>query len=370
MGGLERVVLDLIREGRARCQRVSVLCVERPGALAAAAEAFGARVYCAGKTPGIRPNAVPRLADLLRRLRPDVVHSHQLGALLYAGSAARRARVPLVLHTEHGKHFARWRMRVIGRMAGRYARRFFCVSADILREVRSRQIVPPAKLAHVANGIDTTRFATPADIDSGRRAAGLPPGAFVVGTVGRLAAIKRQDVLIRGFARLAARHASAHLLIVGDGPKREDLQLLAAGLGVAGKVTFAGYVDGPEQLLGLIDAFALSSDSEGMPLAVLEAWAAGKPVVASRVGGLPELVADGRTGFLFSAGDDLELAERLGRLADNPSLARTLGDAGRALVGERYDARVMADAYERHYRRLLPDLRCLASCGADGRHVP
>jgi glycosyltransferase involved in cell wall biosynthesis len=159
-------------------------------------------------------------------------------------------------------------------------------------------------------------------------------------------------------------------LIVGDGSKREDLQLLAAGLGVAGRVTFTGHADRPERFLGLMDVFALTSDSEGMPLAVLEAWAAGKPVVASRVGGLPELVAEGHTGLLFPAGDDLELAERLGRLADNPSLARALGDAGRVLVRERFDVRVMADAYERHYQALLPGHRDLAPCGTDRRDEP
>src|SRR5262249_55707283 len=181
--------------------------------------------------------------------------------------------------------------------------RYFCVSADIAREVRAHGIVPPGKVALIPNGIDTDRFA---------RAEPAGPGDGldfrrsdrVIGTVGRLTEIKRQDVLIRAFARVAARHPESRVLLVGDGPLRAVLEALAAPLGVGDRVTFAGYRDRPERFLRLMDVFALTSRSEGMPLAILEAWAAGLPVVASRVGGIPEVVADGRTGLLFPAGDD------------------------------------------------------------------
>jgi glycosyltransferase involved in cell wall biosynthesis len=173
----------------------------------------------------------------------------------------------------------------------------------------------------------------------------------VIGTVGRLAALKRQDVLLRGFARL--RHPTARLLIVGDGPAREELVGLAAGLGVTDRVVFAGYRERPERALAAMDVFALTSDSEGMPLAILEAWAAGKPVVATRVGGVPELIADGRTGLLFPAGNDVALAQHLDRLLTDPSQATRLGAAGRETVRDRYDTRVMAGTYLGHYRDLL-----------------
>jgi sugar transferase (PEP-CTERM/EpsH1 system associated) len=352
VGGLERVVLDLVREAHLGGHRVSVLCVERPGALAEAAAELGARVVSAGKPPGFRPGIVPRVADLLRELRPDVIHAHQLGALLYTGPAARRAGVRAVVHTEHGKHYADcWRLRLLGRFAARYARRVFAVSDDIRRELRDCGIAPPARLVHVPNGVDADRFDPAVDPAALRREFGLPTGVPVIGTVGRLARLKRQDVLLKGFARL--RHPTARLLIVGDGPAREGLVNLAARLGITDRVVFAGYRERPERALGAMDVFTLTSDSEGMPLAVLEAWAAGKPVVASRVGGVPELVADGRTGLLFPAGDEAALASHLDRLLADPPLAAAMGEDGRALVRERYDTRVMADAYVRHYRALL-----------------
>ena len=241
-----------------------------------------------------------------------MVHTHQIGALLYAGPAARRARVPVVVHTEHGKHYAaRWRKRIVGRMAARYAHRYFCVSDDIRREVCDFRIVPSTKAEVVHNGIDLAPFEGLPDVVTARRDLGLPADAFIVGTVGRLAAVKRQDVLLRGFARLVANRPSSHLLIVGEGANRAGLESLAAALGISSKVTFAGYASRPERFLAAMDVFALTSDSEGMPLSILEAWAAGKPVVASRVGGVPELIEDGRNGLLVPAGDDVALADRL-----------------------------------------------------------
>jgi sugar transferase (PEP-CTERM/EpsH1 system associated) len=361
VGGLERVVLDLVRDGRTRGQRVSVLCIERPGTLAPAAAELGARVVCAGKPRGFRPDHIAELATLLRRVRPDVLHTHQIGALFYAGPAARRAGIPVVVHTEHGKQYAsNWRRRLVGRLAGRYARRYFCVSADVAREVRDYRIVAPGKVAVVPNGIDVDRFARaePADPGDG---LGIQPGARVIGTVGRLTEIKRQDLLIRAFARVAARHPAARLLLVGDGPLRNALETLTTTLGVGDRVTFAGYRDRPERFLRLMDVFALTSRSEGMPLAILEAWASGLPVVASRVGGVPEVVADGRTGLLFPPGDEAALATHLERLLTDPVAARALGDAGRAEVREKFDVRTMCDTYQRYYRALL---RARAGAGA------
>src|SRR2546423_942770 len=132
VGGLERVVLSLVREGVRAGHRVSVLCLERPGKMAPQAEALGAPVTCVNKPPGVRLATVGKVAEFLRRVKPDVVHTHQIGALFYAGPAARRAGVPVVVHTEHGKHFeTRRRNRWLGWWAAKNAQRMFCVSADI-----------------------------------------------------------------------------------------------------------------------------------------------------------------------------------------------------------------------------------------------
>ena len=354
VGGLERVVLDLAREGRALGQGVSIACVERPGALADEARAMGVAVACAGKRPGLRPATVGRLRSIIRDLGPEVVHTHQVGALAYAGPAARLAGGIPVLHTEHGKHYgSRARTRLLGRLAAGFASRFACVSADIAGEVVRRGVAPRRKVVVVPNGIDVGRFADAGGRAEGRAALGIPADAPVVGTVGRLSEVKRQDRLIRAFASVAGEVPGARLLIVGDGPLMGELTGLARSLGVGDRVHLAGYQARPEAFLAMMDVFALTSRSEGMPLSVLEAWAAGLPVVASRVGGLPEMVVEGESGLLFDPEDEPALAAHLLGLLRDPGRRRRLGAAGREVVGREYSLRAMAEAYHRHYVELI-----------------
>jgi sugar transferase (PEP-CTERM/EpsH1 system associated) len=351
-GGLESIVLDLVRESRRLGQSPAVVCLERPGVLAARVEAQGVRLACVHKPPGIRLETFGRLSSLWRELRPEVVHTHQVGALFYAGPAARRTGVPLVVHTEHGRFYdQRRRTRWIGRLAGRHAARFFCVTADIAAAAQAHHIVPRRKIQVVPNGIDTDRFRDRGEGSLVRASLGIPPEAPLIGTIGRLCQDKRQDLLIRAFQR--ARLADPHLLIVGDGPWMGRLRELVADLGLGDRVHFAGYQPQPERYLQAMDVFALSSQTEGMPLTVLEAWAAGVPVVATRVGGLPELVDDGRTGLLVACDEEEALARALGDLAADPACARRLGAAGRDRVEARFSLRRMADAYHRHYLELL-----------------
>jgi sugar transferase (PEP-CTERM/EpsH1 system associated) len=360
-GGLERIVADLVRQGRRRGQRVSVICLERPGTLAERVAADGANLVCLDKKPGVQLATIGRLKKLLAELRPDVLHTHQVGALFYAGPAARRAGVPVVLHTEHinnlrkarGGRLSRMKMAWLWWLAARYADRYCCVSEDIVDDMVRRRIVPRKKLRFVANGIDTALFQNGDGAAAIREQLGIPAEAPVVGTVGRLNEVKSQDLLIRAFARVRTRFPAAHLVLVGDGPMRATLESLAADLGVAGAVHFAGYQDRPERYLHVMDLFALTSRMEGMPLAILEAWAAGRPVIASAVGGVPDLVRDGVSGVLFPSGDETALVGALESLIAAPDRARSLADAGRKEVETRYDLGRMAREYEQHYQELL-----------------
>jgi sugar transferase (PEP-CTERM/EpsH1 system associated) len=370
-GGLERMVLGLVRAGCARGQRVSVVCLEHRGALAAQAEDAGAHVWCADKRPGLRPRTVGRLKAIFRELAPDAVHTHQIGALLYAGPAARRAGVPIIVHTEHGNHLkalAPWhrrvRARLLWRLAARAADRFFCVSADIAATLKTAGI-PPTKLAVMPNGIAPADV-DQAEVDRARGFLGWPEDARIVGTVGRLSPIKRQDLLLRAFAQVHRARPAARLLIIGNGPEAGALRQLSAALGIAEAVHFAGYQQQPEPYLRLMDVFALSSDSEGMPMALLEAWVAGVPVVSTSVGGIPELIEEGRTGLLVGPGNDEALAAALEELLGDPARARALGEAGRAEVEQRFGLDRTAAAYEAAYCGCATtrpeEVPCASSC--------
>jgi glycosyltransferase involved in cell wall biosynthesis len=186
-------------------------------------------------------------------------------------------------------------------------------------------------------------------------------GAPVIGTVGRLTEVKQQDLLLRAFAQVRAQRSDAHLLLVGDGPLMNELRALAEDLAVSQWVHFAGYQAQPERFLPVMDVFALTSRSEGMPLAVLEAWAAGVPVAASRVGGLPELIDDEHNGLLFAPGDEAGLTTALCKLLTDTELARQMSVAGRHQVQTRFSLDRMAKDYQRHYLDVLAQKRVVVS---------
>lgn len=360
-GGMERIVVNLVREGQRRGQHCAVICLERPGHLALQAEMFGAPVYCIHKAPGLRPSTVGRIKRVLREFQPDVLHTHTPGGLLYAGRAARAAGVPLIVHTEHlnnTRHpsigrLQRWRRTWLLWYAARCCSRFFCVSKDIAADLEAQRVVPGAKLGVLLNGIDTEQIARPTDAAALRRSLKIPAQAPVIGSVGRLNPVKRQDLLIRSFARVRARFPEAHLVVVGDGPARDTLNTLVAQLQLQDSVHLVGSQMEPERYLQIMDIFVLSSSLEGLPLVILEAWAVGLPVVASAVGGVPDLISHDRNGLLFPSGDEAALASLLGELLENPARARGLGAEARREVNERYSLRRMASDYETHYDALL-----------------
>ena len=355
VGGLERIVIDLLRQAPHLGQDVSVICLERPGEMATQAISAGATVRCLHKKPGIRPEIVSELTECFRSQRPDIVHTHQIAALFYVGRAARDAGVPAVIHTEHGNHFARqsgmrlrWRRRLLVWRASRFARRFICVSKDVAGACMKYGAVPRPKVSVVPNGINCENFQDRTRAEALRSTLGLC-GSPVVGTVGRLSAIKRQDVLIEAFAKIQQLLPDAKLLIVGDGPEMPRLRALASNLGIGQSVIFAGYQERPQDYLNVMDVFVLTSQMEGMPLAVLEAWAAGLPVVASHVGGIPEIVHDGQDGLLFEFGDEAALLKHLREVLTNACRADALAAAGRAKVERLYSIAQTAAKYHAEY---------------------
>jgi glycosyltransferase involved in cell wall biosynthesis len=361
LGGLERLVVDLVRAGRQRDYRVSVVCVERPGRLATQVRAAGAEVCSLDKPPGRSSTAIAQASRLLRSLQPDLIHTHQVGALWYLGQAARLCNRLPVLHTEHSDHvalarswLAKLRARVLWWQAAHFADRFCCVSEDVARSVRRWGTVSSSKVDIVPNGINLARHAMSESALAVRESLGIPAGALVVGTLGRLVEVKRQDLLIRAFSTLGrqGRHAGTWLLVVGDGPQRQPLEALARHLGVSGRTVFAGYQPQPERLLKAMDLFVLTSRHEGLPLALLEAWAAGLPVISSAVGAIPQTVLHGINGMLFPSGDWKRLAELLDLLLNAPWTMSALGRQGKSRVEFRYSLERMADDYESRYRKL------------------
>lgn len=311
--------------------------------------------------------AARELARLIRELRPQILHTHtaKAGAVgRLAASLARDARPPIVVHTFHGHvlrgYFGPVRSRLFRLLERRLARSstaLVAVSPEVRDDLVALGVAPREKFRIIRLGIELDRRVTAGENGRAelRRMMGIPPERFVVGWVGRMTAVKRMEDVLSAFQRLGAQGIDACLCLVGDGPDRPDAERKARRLGIMRRCLFLGYQDDVAPFFAAFDAFLLPSGNEGTPVTTIEALAGGRPVVATRVGGVPDVVRDGEDGFLVEPGAADELADRLARLAADPELRRRMGEAGRARVLERYSVQRLLGDMDSFYRELLAE---------------
>jgi glycosyltransferase involved in cell wall biosynthesis len=337
VGGLEKLLAEFARHANRERFDLHFVSLGHAGVVAEEISAAGWPVTALGVPTGLHPGLAFRLARLLRRGRADVVHTHDDRPHLY-GTLAGRLAGARVVHTRHGQgiHLSRRQAALVNLAAG-WVDRFVCVSSDSAR-LALRQGIPVRKVCTIRNGIDLARFAF-----TGPRQDG--PAVIVA----RLSPEKDHATLLRATALAVRADPSFRLEIAGDGPCREDLLRLAGELGLTGHVRFLGQVRDVPALLARAGLFVLSSLSEGVSLTLLEAMASGLPVVATRVGGNPEVVAGGETGLLVPPADPEGLAYALLRLWQAPGERHRQGFAGRERVERLFDVRGMVAAYERMY---------------------
>lgn len=298
--------------------------------------------------------AIWELRGLIRQHRFDLVHTHTPLASIIARVAAWLARAPLVIYTAHGFYFHErmpgWLYRthvLLERILGRVTDHLITVSQEDHEAAIREGIMPSDRATFVANGVDLNRFdpALPGLVGAAeavRTELGIPAGAPIVGMVGRVVREKGCFEFVRAAQLVLQRVPQAHFLLIGEPLPSdrerplEQLQELAAELGIADRIHFLGLRSDVPLLLGLMDLFVLPSYREGMPLVVLEAMAMQLPVVATRIRGSRELVVDGETGFLVEVGDHLALSARITDLLTDLQLAERMGMAGRRRVEERY----------------------------------
>jgi glycosyltransferase involved in cell wall biosynthesis len=313
--------------------------------------------------------AVLRLAQLIRRERPAILHTHtaKAGAVgRVAALLAGSARPPIVVHTFHGhvlrgyfNRVATFGFRTLERALARVTTKLIAVSPEVRDDLVRLGVAPAEKFAVIRLGIELDQRVGTGD---GRRAEtrrllGLGRGEpFVVGWVGRMTAVKRTDLVVRALRALVDRGVDARLLLVGDGPDRDGLERLAHDLGVVKRCLFLGYQEDVARFYDAIDVLLLPSVNEGTPVSVIEALAAERPAVATRVGGIPDVVRDGVDGFLVDGDEPDALAERLAELAADPPRRAAMGEAGRARVLERYAVDRLVDDVDALYRELLGEI--------------
>jgi glycosyltransferase involved in cell wall biosynthesis len=262
-------------------------------------------------------------------------------------------RIGLVF-TEHGRlsdAAPSTKRRVANSVLGRLPGRFFAVSNDLKQHLVAEGF-PSHRVGVIYNGINPGVTPNAEARAQARRRLSLTDDAFVVGTAGRLDPVKDIPTLLEGFAAIRARHHTAHLVVVGGGSERLNLERRAATLGLTGAVRFTGHRDDVRELLPALDVFVNSSITEGLSVTILEAMAAAVPVVATRVGGTPEIVRDGDTGMLVEPRQPVAIARAIAHLAERPVSSVTMGAAARARVERYYDLNRMVDQYVEIYHSL------------------
>ncbi len=310
--------------------------------------------------------AFTRLLRLMFARQPQIVHTHtakagalgRLAAFLYNCTRRKRDRA-VVLHTFHG-HVLEGYFGPVGSRLVRVAERALCGVTDCVVAISERQrtdltrrfhVCRAEKVAVVPLGLELDDlFRTTADQSSLRPGLGLGPEAIVIGYVGRLVPIKDLPLLVRAFAVVAAEHDRVHLLIAGDGPEREHLALLGQSLSVSTRLHLVGWCSDLRRLYASCDLVALTSINEGTPVALIEAMAAGLPVVATSVGGVSDVIEHGVTGMLVSAREPAAFADGLRSLISNETARRQMGQRARQRVRERFTSTRLIDDIDRLYQ--------------------
>jgi len=366
MGGLENGLVNIINHLPPQTYRHAIACVEDYSDFRARIRRPDVEVFALHRSRigvwGLRRE----LYRLCRTLHPAIVHSRNPSGL----DALLPARLAGVRHTVHGEHGwdvgdidgRRLKPALLRRLHAPLVDRYVAVSKDLQRYLVERVGIAPGRIRQIYNGVDTERFCPLA----GAARAALPPGfaqddAVVIGTVGRLQQVKDQATLLRAFAAARAQPSPwrdrLRLVVAGDGPLAADLHGLAGELGIAPATWFAGARDDVPAILQALDVFVLPSLNEGISNTVLEAMASGLPVLATAIGGNPELVQEGVCGRLFAPGDVAALAAMLADFAQRPDLRAAQGAAARARAVQEFGIETMVRRYQAVYDELMPSRR-------------
>lgn len=361
-GGMERVLITVINHTHSR-YRHAVICLEGFGALRQ--QIADPQVICLAlnKKAGKDWGCYFRLWKTLRALKPDLVHTYNFGTL-DAAPVAKLAGVRRVLHAERGRNAndpngESRKYRNMRRWLVPFIDRYLAVSRDLQDWLTEKVGIDPSRVTHIPNGIDAASYVIAPAKKSARPLLGefAPPETIVIGTVGRLDPVKDQEGLVSSFNTLCESlprgREKLRLVIVGEGSERPRLEAQIAHFGLGSRVCLLGNRTDVPALLAEFDVFALSSIAEGMPGVLLEAMAAGLPIVATDVGGVGEVVLRGQTGLLVPARDVRAFSDALRSYVSDEALRQQHGHAGRGCVENAFSLAGMLSAYTVLYDGLL-----------------
>lgn len=358
IGGMERVIMDLCRYVDPDRYRFSICCTSVRGPLADQMEAEGVPlIFCPNQSRVAKYLRGLELSRVFRGADIDILHTHHMPAFIDSVIGARFTKIPVLINTDHCKDYPIPKhLMLMERAASYFADEIVAVSNHTRDEMIRYQKIDPGKVSVIYNGINIklTRKSSPEEL---RREVGLKPNETVVGTVGRVVDQKGFDLLLQSVPGILRRFPDTKFMVVGGGDRERDLKELASELGISSQVIFTSWRSDAVDLIQVCDIFALTSRFEGMPMVLLEAMALSKPIVATAVGGVPEVVQNGHNGIVIDRRTPELLEKALLELISDRELARRMGSHGRARYDKYFTAEAMASAYEGRYRKYFEEKR-------------
>ncbi len=354
-GGAENQVVTLAPALCNSRYTIHVCCLRREGVQASKLRSRGVQVVALNMRLRYWPIAVYRLIRLIRKLKPKIVHTHMSDVCVWGAVVGRLAGVPVIVTTEVG--MSPWKRRhhmLLDRVANHFNDKMIAVSEQICQHQIRNQVVSPDKVVVIPNAVDIQRFDGQKSQGQLKLQLGVDHSSWLVGTVARLAQPKRLDHLLKA-ARLVCDIApKAQFIIVGDGPLRDQLERQAIQLDLApDHLRFLGNLQHITDFLMALDIFALSSETEGIPVAMLEAMAASRPVVATQVGGIPQVIKDRHNGLLVPPHDPNGLAQAILTLMEDSALRRSVALEGYRTVSARFSTDAVCQQIVALYDDLL-----------------
>lgn len=352
IGGLQQVIVNLCRNiDRSRFD-VTLLCLRKLGPFAEEIEQLGIKVLLLPqKEKRTDYLSFFKVGKILKLEDTQVIHTHNtqplidgtLGALLTNGKQR-------VIHTDHARQFPDKRRYMFAEWCmSHFVYKMVGVSDQTTRNLHQYEKIPRKKLMTIQNGIDNLRFQVTIDTQAKRQVLGIRSTGPVIGVISRLEKVKGITYLLRAMPAVLERIPSATLLVVGDGSEKDSLEAEAKQLGIWQNVLFTGPRHDIPEVFQVLDTYVLPSLSEGLPIGLLEAMAAGCPVVASNVGGIPSVITHAANGSLFPAGKPEKITEALLALLARESLRNKYSKNGRSTIKTAFSAQLMARQYEKLY---------------------
>lgn len=349
-GGLEKLTLRLVKslkEGGVNCE---IVCLSKAGELAEIAEASGIKVTTIGRKNKFDFGLIFKLMKICKKSKADIIHTHNFGPLIY-GTLAAKLCGKKCINTRHGRTNDKtyrfiWAMNDF----------VIPVSKDTQKHLTEFNRIAKSKMRVIYNGVNLNRYSSSMNDEQKRKikkGIGLPKDAFLILNVGRLSREKDQETLLKAFRKLRKKKADVYLAIVGDGVLREKLESIAKDFEIAERVCFLGFRNDVNDLVGACDVYVSSSYREGLSLAILEAMACGKPVIATKIGGTAEAVLDGKTGYLVPCGFPERIETAIMKIFINRKILAELGVNARKRAEELFSLKTMVQCYQDLYHEVL-----------------